>query len=310
MRTLDVCEIGKRYENGVTALHAVTFSGNSGDCIGYLGPNGAGKSTTVHILATALKPTSGSAKVCGFDVVQNAREVRKRIGLATQNAYLDWIISVEGNLRLFGRLQGLSDRASRCRVDQLLSEFGLERRRKALAASLSGGEARRLQLAIALLRTPEVVFLDEPTTGLDPIARKALLEKLKTLLGAGVTILYSSHDMRDVEELCTKVVFLSEGRVIASGPLREFVDTHGGNQTARVAFRDLPPPEIAKEASWDGRVDMTWEGSGVLVLRGNRGELASSLRWLTLHVAEIDTISIEEPGLESAFLRIARGESL
>jgi len=304
MRTLEVRSIGKTYSNGTEALQSVSFAGGSGDCIGYLGPNGAGKSTTVHILCTALKPTTGYAEVCGFDVVRNAKEVRKRIGLATQSTYLDWIISVEGNLKLFARLNGLSRKETRRKANELMSEFGLETKRKALAASLSGGQVRRLQLAIALLRTPEVLFLDEPTTGLDPIARRSLLDKLSVLLTTGTTILYSSHDMRDLEELCTKIVFLADGKVIASGPLRQFVDTHGGDQTATVGFVDTPSASIVQGASLDGKVTTTCQDSRTLKLQAGRAELASSLQWLVTHSGGINTISIKEPGLESAFMKI------
>lgn len=196
-RVLDALDL--RLVPGVTAL---------------LGRNGAGKTTLVRILATLLAPDSGRARVCGYDVITNAAAVRRRIGVTGQFAAVDGVLTGRENLELVGRLWGLGHRA-RARADELLERFALDPAADRRAANYSGGMRRRLDLAMTLLTTPAVVFLDEPTTGLDASSRLALWEDIRRLAGGGTIVLLTTQDLDEADALAGRVVVLHGGRVVA-----------------------------------------------------------------------------------------------
>jgi ABC-2 type transport system ATP-binding protein len=227
-------DLGKSYGD-VRALTGVTLRAGPGRVLGVLGHNGAGKTTLVDVLATRAAPTRGSAHVCGFDVLEDAAEVRRRIGVAAQFVAVDETLSGRGNLVLLARLLGARRRVAEERAAALLSAFGLAEAADRLPATYSGGMRRRLDLAGALLGRPEVLFLDEPSTALDPVARTELWETIRKLSADGTTVVLTTQDLQEAEALATDVVVL--GQVVAGGTPAE-LKADFGSRTATVTVAD------------------------------------------------------------------------
>jgi ABC-2 type transport system ATP-binding protein len=206
----------KRYGDR-TALDGFDLHVRPGTVCGLLGPNGAGKTTAVRILTTLLRPDSGEAFVAGFDPMRHPRQVRYRIGLVGQNASVDEILTGRQNLEIFGRLGDLTARAARRRAVELLDQFGLAEAADRSVARYSGGMRRRLDLAVSLILSPPVLFLDEPTTGLDPAARIDVWSRIRDLAGAGTTVLLTTQYLEEADRLADQIVVIDAGRVVAAG---------------------------------------------------------------------------------------------
>jgi len=189
-----------------------------GAIVGLLGPNGSGKTTLIRMLSTLLRPTSGTALVGGFDIHEQAADVRRCIGLTGQFAAVDEFLTGRENIRMMGRLAGMSARQASARADELLSSFGLLDSADRHLSTYSGGMRRRLDLALSLTGHPDIVFLDEPTTGLDPRSRFAMWEVIEALLADGTTVLLCTQYLEEADRLAERVVILDEGRVVAEGP--------------------------------------------------------------------------------------------
>jgi ABC-type multidrug transport system ATPase subunit len=204
-----------------TAVDRVSFSIRRGAIFGLLGPNGSGKSTIIRMLCGVLEPTSGRATVLGFDVARESEAVKKKIGYMSQRFSLYSDLSVRENLEFYGRIYGLATGKIAARMRELCALTGLESRLDDLAATLSGGWKQRLALACALIHEPEVVFLDEPTAGIDPQSRQRIFEMVESLRAAGTALIYTSHQLGEVERLCERIVILDRGVKIAEGTLAE-----------------------------------------------------------------------------------------
>jgi ABC-2 type transport system ATP-binding protein len=218
MDAIVVDALEKTYPRGVRALDGIRFSVREGEVFGLLGPNGAGKSTTVRILVTLTKPDGGRATVAGHDVVADAGAVRRAIGYVPQASGVDREATGRENLQLQGRLQGLRGAELDRRVDELLELFGLGEKAEALVRTYSGGQKRRLDVATGLVHRPQVLFLDEPTTGLDPEARTAMWEELARLAERErLTILLTTHYLEEADRLAERVAIVSRGRIVVEG---------------------------------------------------------------------------------------------
>ncbi|MCS7285960.1 MAG: ABC transporter ATP-binding protein [Anaerolineae bacterium] len=203
-----------------TAVDHISFTIKRGEIFGFLGPNGAGKTTTIRMLLGLLRPTEGRAWVLGFDSQRETEEVRKRIGYMTQKFSLYNDLTVEENLRFYGRVYGLRGKALEERIDYAVEMAGLKGKEKMLTANLSGGWKQRLAFGCAILHQPEMLFLDEPTAGVDPISRRAFWDLLYELADRGITILVTTHYMDEAEH-CHNLVLIYNGRIIAQGSPRE-----------------------------------------------------------------------------------------
>jgi ABC-2 type transport system ATP-binding protein len=199
-----------------TAVDGISFTIGRGAIFGFLGPNGAGKTTTIRMLLGLLKPTSGEATVLGFDIVKQTAEIKKRIGYMSQRFSLYDDLTVDENLNFFGRTYGVRGRRLRARKDFVLKMAGLEGREHELTKNLSGGWKQRLALGTAIIHEPEMLFLDEPTAGVDPISRRAFWDLIYELAEAGTTIMVTTHYM-DEAELCQRLAFIQRGRIVADG---------------------------------------------------------------------------------------------
>ncbi|WP_433115975.1 ATP-binding cassette domain-containing protein [Micromonospora sp. CA-246542] len=228
--------LGKRY-GPTRALDSFDLAVPTGTVYGLLGPNGAGKTTAVRILATLLRFDAGRASVAGYDVLRQPDEVRARIGLTGQYAAVDETLSGRQNLELFGRLSRLGHRAARQRADELLERFGLQDAAGRSAGEYSGGMRRRLDLAASLIRTPRVLFLDEPTTGLDPRSRNQVWDLVRALVADGTTVLLTTQYLEEADQLANRVSVIDAGRVVAEGSPDELKAMTGGDRV-EVVVRD------------------------------------------------------------------------
>jgi len=214
---VEVRDLVKIYPGGTRAVDGISFAVGAGTFLGFLGPNGAGKTTTIRILSTLLRPTSGTARVAGLDVLANASAVRRKVGFAMQTVAIDALSTGRENLELIGRLHSMPTPELRTRVDELLELMGLADVAKRLAGNYSGGMRRRLDLASALVHRPEVLFLDEPTEGLDPQSRSALWEELERINRTGTTMILTTHYMEEADRLCAQLAIIDAGRIVVEG---------------------------------------------------------------------------------------------
>ena len=232
-QVLRVTGLRKRYgENEVVAGTSLAIA--RGECFGLLGPNGAGKTTTLRLCLGLIEPDGGTIELMGRSVPAEARAARERVGVVPQHDNIDPDFTVAENLLVYGRYFGLAEAAIRARIPALLEFAGLAGRAESKIQTLSGGMKRRLTLARALVNDPEVVFMDEPTTGLDPQARHLIWERLRSLVAQGKTIVLTTHFMDEAERLCGRLAIMDRGRIIAQGPPRELVQTHIEPQVVEV----------------------------------------------------------------------------
>ena len=290
----------------VRALDGLSLAVPAGSVLGLLGPNGSGKTTTVSILATSVRPDAGRATVGGLDVVTQAAQVRRVIGLAGQFAAVDPNLTGRENLGLIGRLSRVGRAQARVRADELLDRFGLTAA-AGLVRGYSGGMRRRLDVAAALLHRPAVLFLDEPTTGLDPESRFALWDSVRDLAGSGTTVLLTTQYLEEADALADQVAIISAGRVADTGTPAELKARLGS-----VVFRlDFAGPEAATAAEatlaaagYQSRRD----GAGIQVRSATgSGELTGVLRALDGRVADPVSVAVREPTLDDVFLSLTRG---
>lgn len=226
---LQVEQLVKLYRGAtVPAVNGLSFSVQSGEIFGLLGPNGAGKTTAISIICTLLRQTSGSVMLCSQDTAVNASGVRGLFGLAPQDLALYPSLSARENLSYFGRLYGLTQRPLSDRIDHCLALVGLTENADTRIDSFSGGMKRRANLAAAILHTPRLLILDEPTVGIDAQSRNMILENLKKLRDAGMTIIYTTHYMEEAEQICDRVAIMDKGSIIATGTPKELIGQVAG----------------------------------------------------------------------------------
>jgi len=294
------------YPGGTRALKGVSFSVPRATVIGYLGANGAGKTTTVNVLTTAMPPTKGQAKVCGFDIHNQKDEIRQRIGVATQDPIVDPFISPYENMRLFATVVGVARTKREQRIKVLLEDFELAAKARDRVLTLSGGQWKRLQIAISMLREPELLFLDEPTLGLDPLGKQTLFSYLQTLVESGTTIFFSSNEMEQLERVCDRVIFLSQGRVLAEGLVGDFVRRFAGGEIVRVHYNGPLPDGLVDALS--SAHDMQFQDVSPLSWVSDNLEdlLPFVLSELLAHGVQIRNVEIHAPTLNDAFLAIMK----
>ncbi|MEY3866311.1 MAG: hypothetical protein RLZZ338_202 [Cyanobacteriota bacterium] len=213
--------------NQIPVVNNLSFTINKGEMFGLLGPNGAGKSTTIRMLTTLTKPTSGKIEVGGFDITKESLQVKRSIGVVLQQTSVDGDLSVWENMEFHGRLHHIPNPNRQTLINQWLNYVELSDRADVLVKTLSGGMKRRLQIARALLHQPEILFLDEPTVGLDPQTRRRLWEIILDLNKQGMTMLLTTHYMDEVEYLCDRIGIMDSGKLIELGTLKEFRKKHG-----------------------------------------------------------------------------------
>ena len=290
----------------VHALDSVDLSVPRGTVLGLLGHNGAGKTTLVGVLTTALPPTSGTASVAGYDVARRPREIRRRIGLTGQFASVDGQLTGRDNLVLIARLLGAGRRAARVRADELLELFALQEVAGRRARTYSGGLRRRLDLAAGLVGHPEVVFLDEPTTGLDPAARLGLWEIVEGLVAEGATVLLTTQYLEEADRLADSITVLSGGRVIANGTAAE-LKAAVGRRTVTVTLDPAADREAVVGALRRAAMDpaVAPQTDCLVIPIDASKDVATVIRVLDGAGAEATELSFGEPSLDDVYLALA-----
>ncbi len=291
------------------ALDGVDLDVREGTVMGVLGPNGAGKTTLVRILSTLLAPDSGQAHVAGYDVVRQPRQLRRVIGLTGQYASVDEKLPGWENLYMIGRLLDLPRKESRARADELLERFSLTDAGKRPAATYSGGMRRRLDLAASMIGRPKVLFLDEPTTGLDPRTRNEVWDEVKRMVGDGVTVLLTTQYMEEAEQLASELTVVDRGQVIANGGIEELKAKVGG-RTLRV--RPADPLQLRPLAAFLDELGITGLASStvdtqrgdVLVPILSDEQLTAVVGAVTSRGLTIGSITTELPSLDEVFLSL------
>ncbi len=312
IRTEDLRKTYKSSRGDVPAVRGIDLSVESGQFFGLLGPNGAGKSTTIGMLTTLVLPTGGRAWVAGKDVVADPVGVKRRIGVVTQNNTLDMQLTVAENLEFRSRFFGLGLREASRRAMQLLEVFGLADRRKAMSTDLSGGQAKRLLIARALVHRPDVLFLDEPTAGLDPQTRVNLWDILRVLHGEGQTILLTTHYMEEAEALCEQIAVIDHGEVLASGTVNELKEGAGAETVITVRYEEAVPEGVTARAGLTDRPGVSkveTDGDYIRVFtrqpEGVLGELVTVGSAAGLTVRDATQL---KPSLETVFLTLTGRE--
>ncbi|MEA2473553.1 MAG: type transport system ATP-binding protein [Thermoleophilaceae bacterium] len=291
----------------VRALDGVDLHVAPGTVFGLLGPNGAGKTTAVRVLTTLLKPDAGSARVAGLDVERDAAALRQQIGLAGQYAAVDELLTGEENLVMVGRLYGKSRADAKARAAVLLRQFDLVDAAHRPAKTYSGGMRRRLDLAAALVEAPPVLFLDEPTTGLDPRSRLDLWATIEELVAGGTTVLLTTQYLDEADRLADRVAVIDRGRVIAEGTPDELKDRVGGERLeVRLTDASMAPRAAAALAPLCADEPPVTEGNVVkLAVRPRSGLIVEAVRHLDeAGVAGVDDIGLRRPTLDDVFLSL------
>ncbi|MGH3677398.1 MAG: ATP-binding cassette domain-containing protein [Mycobacterium sp.] len=301
---IEAIDLVKRF-GPTTAVDGVSFTVPPGTVLGLLGPNGAGKTTTVRMMATLTEPTSGTARVAGFDVRREPEIVRRNMGLTGQVATVDELLTGRENIRMIGALYGIRRRVLARLGDELLEQFAIADAADRVVKTYSGGMRRRLDLAVSLLASPPVLFLDEPTTGLDPRSRSELWEVLRDLVGQGTTLLLTTQYLEEADQLADNIVVIDKGRIIAEGsPLQ--LKNQAGNASLVVTVAradDLPAAQaLLSKTGADVFVD-----AGARQLTAPAEGLPDMIRvagWLRDSDIDVDDIGLSRPSLDDVFLSL------
>ena len=290
----------KTKQGNVEAVRDVSFKVNKGEVFGILGPNGAGKSTTILMLTTLLRITSGTAKINDLDVVKNDSEVRNKIGIALQETGIDNLLTARELFYTTARLWGLSKSKSKDRTEEMLNLVGLTEAADRRVKTYSGGMERRLDLGLSLVHKPEVLFLDEPTTGLDPGSRRVLWDEIKKLRDEGVTIILTTQYLEEADELANRISIIDEGRVVAEGTPDELKSSIGGD-VITLTFRS--DDDAIKAQTIIENSDI--EDNQIRVTVENGAEkIPNLLNQLVSKDINVQSVSANKPSLDDVFLKV------
>ena len=292
----------------VEAVRGISFRVQQGELFGLLGPNGAGKTTTIKMLITLLLPTSGEARVLGLDVVADAREVRKRIGYVFGgDRGLYERLSAYDNLRYFAELYGVSGAHQRRRIDEVLALVGLTGRESERVEGYSRGMRQRLHIARGILHDPEVVFLDEPTIGVDPVGARELRETIGGLVEAGKTVLLTTHYMFEADALCDRIAVIAKGRIVGAGTPAELKASVTEGRVTEVEVFGVGDSAVARVRALDGVTAVTVEEreqAQLLVVQSDAEREITALILAELDGVEVGRVSSREPTLEDAYVSL------
>ena len=298
-------KLEKRYGD-FEAVHGLSFAIRRGEIFGFLGPNGAGKTTTISMLSTLLKPTAGTARIAGYDVLKQAGQVKRRIGIVPQELAFYPTLSAYDNLLYFGSIYGLRGKELRRRVTQVLEMVALKTRASDAANKYSGGMKRRLNIAVGLLHSPQVLFMDEPTVGVDPQSRNAIFDYVKKMRDEGMTVLYTTHYMEEAEQLCDRVAIVDEGSIVALNTPKKLINDLGQS----IIHLGLPDHSMDKEllsqlrSLPDVKTAFRFDGRMSVEAVHTQKALVQLLDLFNRSGAGITALEVLEPNLETVFLQL------
>ena len=289
-----------RYFGDVKAVDGINITVKTGEIFGFLGPNGAGKSTAVRMLTTLLRPTSGTATVAGFDVAKHPDEVRRRIGVALQDAAIDPLMTGTELLRLQAVLYGIPQAQMKTRANELLERVGLTAAADRRVGTYSGGMRRRLDLALALIHQPTVLFLDEPTTGLDPMSRMSLWEEVRRLNNEGTTVMLTTQYLEEADQLADRIAIIDAGKIVREGKPQDLKAGVGFPTLLITVPSDQTERAKAVLATF-GDMRPTAEGSLGVGLRGGANVVTDVVRKLDEASVRVQHLEVNEPSLDDVF---------
>jgi len=302
---IQVKDLVKKY-GAHRAVDGISFEVARGELFGLLGPNGAGKTTTIGVLATLLPGNGGSVTVGGHDVAREPGAVRSLLGLVPQEIALYTDLDARTNLEFWGKLHGLDGTALRARVDELLELTDLQEHARQKVENFSGGMKRRLNLAAGLVHSPEVLFLDEPTVGIDAQARSRLLELIGELSAQGLTVIYTTHYLEEAEQLCDRIGVIDKGRLVAVGDKEDLISQIGDEDRVRVDVPAEARPGLAAAAmGWTGVESVGERRKKVEIRARDGGALLPELQsWLAAQGLPLSQLEVDRPNLEALYLNL------
>ena len=295
-----VAEQLARHFGDVKAVDGIDLTVNQGEIFGFLGPNGAGKSTAVRMLTTLLRPTSGTARVAGFDVVKHADEVRRNIGVALQDAAIDPLMTGNELLELQAVLYGIASNKMKERASELLERVGLTAAADRRVSTYSGGMRRRLDLALSLIHQPAVLFLDEPTTGLDPMSRLTLWEEVRRLNREGTTVMLTTQYLEEADQLADRIAIIDHGKIVREGKPSDLKRTVGDPTLLINVSREHSDAASGVLARF-GEMRPTAEGTLGVGLRGGAERVAEVVRALDEADIVVEHLELNQPSLDDVF---------
>lgn len=301
---INVSNLTKTYKGGFRAVDDISFSVAEGEFFGFLGPNGAGKTTTMRILATLDRPTSGTVVVGGIDVTRHPSKVRERIGFAMQAVGLDDMATARENLMLMGQLYGLGRDAARARSEELLDLFALDEVANKFVSTYSGGMRRRLDLAVALMHRPSMLFLDEPTEGLDPAGRRIIWKYLKDLNSQGMTIFLTTHYMEEADFLVGDLAIINKGHLVARGTPRDLKE-HVGNSKLFMRLSNADEARANICEAFPGIGCSEKDQSLLVDLQNGPADVQKIFELLGQNSISIEEFELRSPSLEDVFIKFA-----
>lgn len=304
---IHVANLRKSYGQ-VHAVNGISFDVKYGEVFGFLGPNGAGKTTTMKILTTLIHPTSGTVQIFGKDIVKHQREVRKKIGVVLQEPSFEANLTVERALDLYGMMWGVTPEKRRDRARELLEKFDLEPFKNMKNEELSIGQRRRVQVAREFIHDMDLLFLDEPTVGLDPAARRTLLDYIKMHVKKGLTVFFTTHIMEEAEYLCDEIAIINRGNIIATDTPAGLKQKYGGVKAVEIKLKDANAQSIIpviRQKIADGTLVETPAADTIRISSVDAQEmLVAIIEILSKNSVQIDNVSINPPTLEEVFLSV------
>lgn len=307
-----VSNLIKVYDGNVRAVDGLTFTVHRGEIYGLLGKNGAGKTTTIRILTTLVPPTSGEAMVCGMDVKHKARRIRERIGVVQQGEAFDFT-TVEGNFKIYQMLWKIPRHEAEERTEMLMELFNLSHLRKKRMFELSGGEKKRVQVAREFLHEMDVLFLDEPTVGMDPIMRRAVLDFIRRRAREGLTVLFTTQILEEADYLCDRIGIMNHGRISAEGTATYLKSTYGEMRKVEIVLETELTDELKKDvetylSQFDGVHTFRVGGRRIDMILSNMGKvLPPFIQYMNRMSVGIETINTDNPSLDDVFLEVVKG---
>lgn len=303
---LSVNRLVKHYGD-IQAVKGISFDIKEGEIFSLLGPNGAGKTTTIAMLSTLFSPTSGDAIIDGYSIITDPMEVRKIIGIVPQDLALYEDLTAKENLYFWGQMYGLSGAQLKVRSNEVLDQIGLTEQANRRVKTYSGGMKRRVNIGVGLLHRPRLLFMDEPTVGIDPQSRRSILDTVKELNKKGMTVLYTTHYMEEAQELSDRVGIIDHGELIAVGTQKELTAQVGENETLILHLDDGkdPMPLLEKIKIIQGVKHVEADENQIMVITDEAEDIlasaVSAANELSFHISSID---IREPNLEAVFLHL------
>jgi ABC-2 type transport system ATP-binding protein len=302
-----VQELRKYYNKDILAINGISFNVEYGKVFGFLGPNGAGKTTTIKILTTLIRPSSGKVHIFGKDIVKHSSEVRKRIGVVLQQPSFETNLTVERALDLYGFLWGIATDKRKDRLSELLNAFDLENIRNTKNDELSIGQRRRVQVAREFMHDMDLLFLDEPTVGLDPSARRMLLDYIKKEVKAGLTVFFTTHIMEEAEYLCDEIAIINKGKILAFDTPAGLKQKYGGIKTIEIKLKDTSARSVLHLVNGinnNSYIEIP-ETNTLMIDSVHAQEIVvKTMELFSKNGVQIESITITPPSLEDVFLTI------